>query len=339
MKSGKPIVVTGATSFIGSHVVAMLLSRGYLVRGTTRDILSSRVEALNLLPNSHNLTIVEADMLKPETFLAFLNNSQGLIHLAVPVLIGPDGNKPFKTEEEGIEKQIKPAVEGTRLLFQAAAEAGVKRIVLTSSAIAMSLQPNQPAILDETCWSDEDYARKFMMDTTEGVYGLSKLLQEKMAWELAEKLGINLIVINPGFTFGPVLLPTSCDSLDVVANLAKGRGLFDCPCKEGMLPNRLLRFVDVREVAEAHVLALEREDAEGRYLMISFYKHCEDIYRVLREHQAFQKFPRREVDQSQTLNTPPPFDNSKVRRLGVKEIPWEETIRSTAQSLASTSRI
>ncbi|KAI0557513.1 cinnamoyl-CoA reductase [Gracilaria domingensis] len=339
MKSGKPIVVTGATSFIGSHVVALLLARDYVVRGTTRNLLSPRVKALTSLPNSHKLTIVEADMLEPETFPSFLNNAQALIHIATPVIIGPDGVQPFKTVEEGVERQVKPAVDGTRALFHAAAEAGVKRIVLTSSAIAMSVLPVQPPVLDETYWSDEDLVRKKLMDVPDGMYTLSKLLQERLAWKLAEELGLKLLVINPGYVFGPVILPSSCDSLDLVANLAKGKGLSKHPCQEGMVPNKLLRFVDVREVAEGHVLALESDDAEGRYMMISFYKHCEEIYKVLHEHQAFKKFPERQVDTSQRLNTPPALDNSKVRKLGVKEIPWEETIRATAESLASTKSI
>lgn len=334
----KCVAVTGASSFIGSHVVRELLSKNYLVRGTARDPSSPKLESLKSLPNGKNLSLVKADMLQPQTFPSLLQNANALIHVATPVFIGPDGKYPFSSFEEGLEQQLKPAVEGTRALLHAAAEAGIKKVILTSSVSAISVVPTDPEVLDERCWSDEEYCRKIQR-SNEGIYNLSKLLQERLAWELAESLQIKLVSINPTYVLGPVVLPSSCDSLSMLSMLLRGHGLPKHRCKEGMIPNHYHRFVDVREVAEAHVLALEREDAEGRYMLFSHYVHCADIYRLLCEHEAFRKFPERQTDSKQALRQPIPFDNSKVRKLGVREIPWQDTIRATANSLADTSSV
>ena len=333
----KPILVTAASSYIGSHVVALLLSRNHHVRGTARDPSSSKLAPLHKLPNAQNLTLVQADLLRPETFPQLLSGCSALIHVATPLYYPADGEPLFSTLEEANEKQVKPAVEGTRELLLAAAHAGVRKVVLTSSVAAMSNSPSPRDVMDEKAWSDEAFIRSDQLQNPLGSYRLAKTLQERLAWEMAETLGLKLVTINPVFVCGPSMLGSLNASLEIFLTLAQGKGASPTRCKEATIPNASIWIADVREVAMAHVLAVEK-DVGGRFFLCGHAVHCQDVMRVLRENQAFRKLPELPVDDS-PLKGKGRFDNSKVRELGVAEIAWEDTVRESAKALADWGHV
>ena len=334
----KPILVTAASSYIGSHIVALLLSRNHHVRGTALDLSSTKLKPLQDLPNSQNLTLDHADVTKPENFPQLVSDCRAVIHVATPLYYPADGIPPFKTLDEAYEKQIKPAVEGTRALLDAASQAGVQTFVLTSSFAAMAASSNPANVIDEKSWSEEEYIRGDQLENPAGSYKLAKTIQEKLAWELAGKLKLHLVCINPVSVCGPTILGSLNSSLEILVTLANGKGAGPARCREGTIPNSCLMIVDVREVALAHVLAVEKADASGRYLLCSHAVHYRDVLRVLREHEAFAKLPALSVD-NVPLREAHGFDNSRVRALGVEAIQWEDTIRESAKALANWGHV
>ncbi|KAI0557514.1 dehydrogenase [Gracilaria domingensis] len=334
----QPVLVTGATSFVGSHVIAALLARNFVVRGTEPSFPTEIREALKSLPNSGNLSFHHLDLKEPESFPPALSGCRSLIHVATPVLLPLDGSLPFETEDEAIREQIKPAVQGTKELFTAAAKAGVKRIVLTSSTASMLSQRALPDVLHEDCWSDEQFCKETLMTHPYGAYRLAKLQQEKVAWKAAEEMSLQLVIILPGYILGPSLLPAVNGSVAMLFELLKGRGCGVARCRLGMIPDQYCNLIDVREVAEAHVFALQQEKVNGRIIALSQSPLYVDMYKKLCEHNAFKEYAERPLD-STSPRRKLLYDNGKMRRMGVKEIPWTDTLKESASSLASYGHI
>ena len=200
----------------------------------------------------------------PKGFREMLQGCLALIHTATPVEISMDG-KPPPNEEEVQRMQISPAVDGTVALLRAAEEAGVKKVVLTSSTSAMRASNPPPRVLDETCWSDESYLQQTLFTKWSACYNLAKTWQEREARRLAESSQFKLITINTAVLVGPSLTPQLNFGQKVLLNLIQGHGTGHDMCQANTVPDVYKGWVDVREVADAHVLALESDGAEGRY--------------------------------------------------------------------------
>ena len=143
---------------------------------------------------------------------------------------------------------ITTALEGTRRVLSAAAGAGVRRAVLTSSGVAAgSGDPDTPAT--ETTWTAPS-------GTPARAYPDSKILAEHDAWDLAAATGLELTAVLPTFMQGPVLgAPGGPGTVDVVRRLLAG--------KIPAVPNLGWNVVDVRDVAELHILAMTAESRQG----------------------------------------------------------------------------
>ncbi|XP_070545376.1 uncharacterized protein [Ptychodera flava] len=252
--AAQTVLVTGASGFIAAHVTQQLLRAGYRVRGTVRSLQNeAKVEPLRkLCPDAkHELELVEADLLKPDSWKSAVEGCSHVIHVASPF-----PNAPPKDENS----VCKPAVEGTTSVFKACEQAGtVKRVVLTSSFATVSgglgTTPNYH--YTENDWPDPD---KMLP------YEKSKLLAEKAGWDYVKNMkGINkfeLAVMNPGLVLGPILSGTYCTSMEVPKRLM----LREMPA----LPKIILPIVDVRDVAEAHIRAMTLPEAVGqRHMLIS----------------------------------------------------------------------
>ena len=234
----KPLVlVTGASGFIGSHCMLALLSSGrFRVRGTVREVGSAKTSHLSSHPVLRDASLFAADLLSDEGWDEAVDGCDYLLHVASPFPIGavPKGSL------------VKPAVEGTERVLRAAARAGsVRRVVLTSSVVAVSGgradDDVEEKVFDETSWSDAD---------RQDEYGKSKTLAERKAWALAEELKLDLVTINPSYVLGPVLSKRDdSSSLTMVKRLLNG----DMPA----VPKLWVTAVDVRDVAAAHMAALD----------------------------------------------------------------------------------
>ncbi len=257
------VLVTGASGYIANHVIHQLLQQGrFHVRGTVRSLKSEEmVQPLrDLVPDAkYPLRLIEADLTKPHTWAKAVESCSYVFHLAKPFLV----KLPKACDLDRLLFQ--PAVDGTKTVLQACAEAGtVKRVVLTSSIAAMSSglagNPEQPP---DHVYTEEDWS----VETSCAPYERSKLLAEKAAWdyvkELEEDKRFELVVVNPGYVQGP-LFSVACGAgskaaLTYVLNKG-GSGVI----------NVSFGVVDVRDVAAAHIAAMEKpEAAGGRFLLVA----------------------------------------------------------------------
>lgn len=250
------VAVTGATGFIAQHCIAELLSHGHTVQGTVRNIASATAHNKQLT----GLKLFETDLLKDPGWSTAFEGVDAVFHTASPVIL---------TAPE--DELIGPAVEGTRRVLKAAAEAGVKRVVLTSSTAA--IVNTDAEIYNEKHWSEIDKCKP---------YPKSKTLAERTAWDfvasLPEHQRFELVACNPCVVFGPPLSDHVSSSLSIIQKLMER--------KIPALPNIGFNLVDVRDVAIAHRLALETPHAAGnRYLLSSEFYWFKDISLTL--HEAF----------------------------------------------------
>lgn len=246
------VTVTGGSGFIGAHVALRLLHAGHRVRATVRDpakeaplrALLARAGA----PADAALTIAVADLEHDEGWAEAMRGADHAIHVASPFHIA------VPRDEQAL---IRPAREGTLRVLRAARDAGVRRVVLTSSVAAVGYgHPDGGPPLTEDQWSD-------VSAPDCQPYMKSKTLAERAAWEfVAREGGIELATVNPAVVLGPVLGPDLSDSVAVVRRLLDG----SFPA----IPRLYFGVVDVRDVADLHLRAMTAPEAAGeRFLAVS----------------------------------------------------------------------
>ena len=247
------VVVTGANGHIGNNLSRQLVEHGYTVRGTVRS--------MDKAPNIE-MEFVEADVLNQEDWPRVLEGATGLFHLATIYATSGDGQLILDTANKGTEN-----------VLRAAAACGIKRVVYTSSVAAIGSTPKK-VVKDESNWNDN-----FSMP-----YTRAKTESERRAWELAKELDIDLRVINPsGVLGGSFSRPTP--STDIIGDAMKG--------KYPAVPKIPLAFVHVEDVATAHRLAYEVDDANGRYVLAPYQNGTiHDLLKRAKKLYPKMKFPR-----------------------------------------------
>jgi nucleoside-diphosphate-sugar epimerase len=247
------VVVTGANGHIGNNLCRQLVEKGYTVKGTVRN--------LDKAPDI-DMEFVEADVLNADDWPKVLDGATGLFHLATIYSTSGDGQLILDTANKGTEN-----------VLRSAAAAGVKRVVYTSSVAAVGSTPKK-VVKDESCWN-ENFSLPYTRAKTES---------EKRAWELAKELDIDLRVINPsGVLGGSFSRPTP--STDLIGDAMKG--------KYPVVPKIPLAFVHVDDVATAHRLAYEVDDANGRYILAPHQGgNIHDLLKRARKLYPKKKFPR-----------------------------------------------
>lgn len=244
-----PVLLTGITGFIAKRIAADLLDAGYTVRGTLRTTSRADEVRAALRPAlrepdaaDERLTFAEADLTDDAGWDAAMAGAQALVHTA----------SPFPLAQPRDEAQlIRPAVDGTLRALRAAQGAGVTRVVLTSSVVAI-LHNERP---EGHVYTEEDWTETGHPTATP--YARSKTLAERAAWAFAaEHPEMRLTAINPGLVAGRPLDARYGTSLQVVARFLSG--------KDPMVPNFGLAVVDVADVSAMHVAVLGRPETAGR---------------------------------------------------------------------------
>ena len=247
------VLVTGGSGFIGSHAILQLLGAGYKVRTTVR-VLSREAEVRAMLRNGgveprDHLSFVRADLMSDDGWPAAVAGCEYVLHIA----------SPFPSTVPKYENElIVPAREGALRVLRASRDAGVKRVVLTSSFAAIGYgHPPREEAFTERDWTDP--SKPDVMPYTK-----SKTLAERAAWDFIdhEGRGLELAVVNPVAVFGPVLGPDFATSILLVQKLLDG-------ALPGV-PRMSIGVVDVRDVADLHLRAMTNPAAKGeRFLAVA----------------------------------------------------------------------
>ena len=330
------VLVTGITGFVAQHVVIQLLAKGYKVRGTMRSLKRAE-EVRSVLakfdPRASEIEFMEADLSSDKGWANAAKDCAYVQHIASPF--------PAVHPKDEMEL-IRPARDGALRVLKAAKAAGVKRVVMTSSmaSIAYGHGDKRAEISDETMWSDPSGP-----DNTP--YTKSKTIAERAAWDYVngEGKGLELAVINPTGILGPALSTDVSTSLEIPIRLLNG--------KTPGLPRIGFSFVDVRDVAECHVKAMELPEAAGERFLAThdflWFTEAADILRkkfpaydaripkrkvpdfALKLMAMFQPVYRQTVTE---LGRTRKASNAKASRvLGVKFRTAEEALVASAQSL------
>ncbi len=330
------VLVTGGTGYVAGWCIVELLRRGYDVRTTVRGAAkeaSVRAAVATQVDAGSRLSFAHADLLRDDGWDAAVAGCVFVLHVASPI---------GAPQSKDADDFVRPAREGALRVLRAAAKAGVKRVVMTSScgaATPTGLGVN--TVSDETVWSDP-VAQK------DDHYRLSKTLSENAAWEFMtspEGRGTEFATILPSGVFGPVLTMEGLGSVQFIQRLVDGR----LP----RVPNVGLNIIDVRDLAVAHVDALAAPGAAGQRLIVSGdFMWMKDIAAAVKAKLGARgdKVPTKELPDwvvgvganfSHALKTLKPlirrshrFSSEKARRvIGLKTRPAVETVVECAESL------
>lgn len=337
------VFVTGATGFIAKHIVLQLLDAGYRVRGSVRapgradevrDAIAPHLEHASAL---ERLDFVTLDLTRDDGWAEALDGADALMHTASPFPM----SQP-KDEEE----IIRPAVDGAVRALRAAKAADVGRVVLTSSVVAVEgtdLPPGRPE------YTEDDWTETDRQTTTP--YAKSKTLAERAAWSFAENEApdLALTAINPSLVLGPPLDKHYGTSIAVVERILRAR--------DPMLPQFGFSVVDVRDVARAHLLALEREASIGKRIIVADrFMWMQDMAEILKAAHPDRRivtrrapniavrglalFDRAVASIVPILGKSWSFSNAGAKEmLGLDFIPAEEAVRASADWLVRNTDI
>ena len=224
----RPTLVTGATGFLGWHVANKLLARGDIVRALVRD--KSRVRELDG-------EVVAGDLRDSKSLERAVAGCAVVYHVAADYrLWAKDPSELYRSN-----------VEGTRNLLQAARDAGVERVVYTSTVGCIGMPDDRPG--------DED--SEVSLEEMAGAYKRSKFQAEQVAMEFA-RAGLPVVIVNPTAPIGDHdFKPTPTGK--IVVDYLKG----DLPA----FVDTGLNLVDVEDTAEGHLLACERGKSGQRYIL------------------------------------------------------------------------
>jgi dihydroflavonol-4-reductase len=336
MANPQRVLVTGGSGYIASFIIAQLLSEGYEVRTTVRSLGREpqvREQLAKIAPDQARLSFFAADLMSDTGWAEAMEGVDFVQHVASPIPA---------VQPKNDDELIIPARDGALRALRFARNAGVKRVVLTSSTAAITYGLSEPATrpFTEADWTDPT------SPDTNG-YIKSKTLAEQAAWAFIKAEGgtLELTTVNPGAVLGPVLGTDYSASIQIVEKLMKG----DFPGS----PRLGFPLVDVRDIADLHVRAMTNPAAAGeRFLGAGNFLWMEDVAKVLREDLGTRakKVPAGKLPTwlmrilanfdpvvkgiAFELGKERPISNQKSRTiLGWNPRPERESIIATAESL------
>ncbi|BCI79228.1 NAD-dependent epimerase [Mycolicibacterium sp. TY66] len=266
-----PVLVTGASGYIGSWIVRYLLEAGHTVHGTVRNPQKpTGLEHLHKLSADHpgKLKLFKADLLDVGSFDEAMAGCELVMHTASPFLL--------QGVTDAQESLVRPALEGTRNVLDAVNRTeSVKRVVLTSSVVAIYGDARESRDVPGGVFTEDQWNTTSSVDHQP--YSYSKTVAEQEAWRYQKAQDRwDLVTIHPGLVLGPSLTSAS-DS----ASLATMKQFADGTMLTGA-PELTSGIVDVRDVADAHVRAGYTPEAHDRYLVNAASLSLLEIGQILR---------------------------------------------------------
>lgn len=267
------IIVTGANGFIAQHCIAALLKQGYNVVGTVRS--ASKVNPVKEAHKSHpglQLVVVD-DITSPQCYLKAFDNltPSAILHLAAP----------FHYNASNFEKDLMvPAVQGSTAILEAAAQMNsIQRVIHTNSFACIydaAAGPSPEKTYTSRDWSPLTYEDGVNAPNAPTAYRASKTAAEKAAWNFMseKKPAFDLVSLCPTMVFGPFLPGSKPASIqDVNTSNLMVWSVISAGKDQSVPPTKGPCWVDVRDVADAHVRALLVPEAGG-----SRYMLCQSVY-------------------------------------------------------------
>ncbi|KAI3327838.1 NAD dependent epimerase/dehydratase [Xylariaceae sp. AK1471] len=332
------VLLTGGSGFIATHVLELLLKRGHDVVTTVRSEEKAKI-IRDAHPGAKLTVAIVPDIAQPNAFDEVMQTPglEYVQHTASPF--------HFRFTDAKIEI-LDPAIKGTTSVLEAIKKYAptVKRVIITSSfaAVLTASELENP----NRTWSEADWNPNTYEDGIKGppgvTYRVSKTLAERAAWDFkeAEKPNFDIVTINPPFVFGPVV-----HHLSSLANINTSNGnmvaLMVGKWKSEIPPTGVHLWVDVRDVAKAHVEAMERPEAGGnRFLVTAGLFRNRDIVPIVRKNfpQLADKLPDDSVPGGDypggKIENIYKYDNSKAtKELDIDWIPLEQSVTDTIKSL------
>ena len=343
-----PVLITGATGYVAGWIVRKLLDAGVTVHAAVRDPNHpTKLNHLRAMADGSpgELRFFQADLLNQGSYAEAMDGCSIVFHTASPFTTSV--NDPMK-------ELVEPAKLGTRNVLETADQtSSVKRVVLTSSCAAIygdnsDIAKAPGGILTEDVWNTSS-------SLDHQPYSYSKTLAEKEAWQIADAQDRwKLVVINPSLVIGPGTNPhATSESFELVKQIGDGTMKLGAP-RWGM------GVVDVRDVAEAHVAAAFKPEAQGRHIVSASNTDFLEMGECLLDKYGDDyPIPRRPLPKfvvwamgpminptmtrktvARNVNIPFRADNRKsIRELGIAYRPMKESMEEMFQQLIDSGQI
>ena len=333
MPSTETILITGANGYIGQHIVAHALSQGHNVRATARSESSlAKLRATFPQHAAQLSTALVTDMTSPASYASALDKTiTAIIHTASPLVLDP---KDLKADV------LDPAINGSVAILEAAVRyaPNASRLVVTSSLAAVAdpsagLRPGYAYTSAD--WNPMTYEQAAASSPVPA-YVASKALAERAMWDwvAAHKPPFTLTALNPSWVYGPVIGTPNLASLNTSLAVLWS-GLVDA---QAVPPTDFPGFIDVRDLAAAHVNALSRPAAAGQRLLASTRSSYQTVADIVRDEfpELRGRVPEGRPGFGLTEDTYSVDGETAARVLGIEYTPLRTTVKDTfAQLLAA----
>lgn len=327
------VLLTGGSGFIAAHCVDILLQNNHDVVFTVRSHDKGRKILSNHpnVPDSKLSYVIVEDIAKENAFDEAVKANppfEAVIHTA----------SPFHFNVKDAKKDLlDPAIIGTTGILKAIKKnaPSVKRVAVTSSFAAIVNAKENPETYDESCWNPVTMDEALNTDPGTAYRG-SKTFAEKAAWDFVknEKPNFTLATLNPPLVLGPVVHYFN-DLSSINTSNETARDLIQGKFKDELPPTRVPGWVDVRDLALAHVRAVEREEAQGkRFFVIAGMMRNSDLVDIVKKNfpELQDKLPTKYEKVPKEF--PFKYDNSRSKEvLGIEYNGLEGCITDLVKSL------